>query len=94
MDGVLALGGCHSVILHNNQPKDSVGSGKGIQEETRPGQNVWGATFARRLSRRTEGQKIIEIKYIMALGGHQTTNQHNNQPKTSGCDQGGMGEEV
>jgi hypothetical protein len=47
--GFLALGGHHSVILHNNQPKDSVGSGEGIQEDTRPGRNVWGTAFARHL---------------------------------------------
>jgi hypothetical protein len=35
--GVLALGGRHSIIWHNNQPEDSVNGGEGISEEMRPG---------------------------------------------------------
>ncbi len=53
-DGVSALGGRRSVTLHNNQPKDSVDGGKGIQEEMQLGQNVWGATFAHCLGHQTE----------------------------------------
>jgi hypothetical protein len=41
--------------------------------------------FARCLGRQNEQQKIIEIKYAMALVGQQTTNGHNDQPKTRGC---------
>ncbi len=38
--------------------------------------------------------KNIETKDVVALVGRQTTNGHNNQPKTHGRDQGGAGEEV
>ncbi len=93
-DGVLALGGRRSVKLHNNQPKVSVGSEEGIQEEMQPGQNMWEATFARHLGCWSEEQKIIQIKYVVAIGGRKTTNLHNNQPKTGGCNQGGIWEEV
>ncbi len=89
-----ALGGCCSIIWHNNQPKHSVGGGEGIWEEMQPGRNMWGAMFACCLSCWTEQQQIIEIKYIMAFVGHQMTNGHNNQPKTHGHNQGGTGEEV
>jgi hypothetical protein len=40
------------------------------------------------------GDKKMEIKYVVALGGCQTENQHNNLPKTHGFDGGGKGEEV
>jgi hypothetical protein len=93
-DGVSALGGCHSVILHNNQPKDNVGGGEGTRDEMQPGRNVWGAMFAHRLGRQMEGQKIIEIKYVGALGGCQMTNRHNNQPKQCRPNLGGIGEEA
>jgi hypothetical protein len=39
------------------QQPNSVGSGEGIREETRPRQNMWGATFAHHLGRQTEQQK-------------------------------------
>ncbi len=52
--GVLALGGHSSVILHSNNIYVSVGGGEGIREETRLGQNMWGATFTCCLGRQTE----------------------------------------
>ncbi len=56
-----ALGGRYSIIWHINQPKDSVGSGKGIWEEMQPGGNMWGAMLANCLGDWTERQKINEI---------------------------------
>jgi hypothetical protein len=53
-----------------------------------------GAMVARCLGHQDEQQKIIEIKYLVALGGRQMANWHNNQPKTHGRNQGGTGEEV
>ncbi len=42
MGGPLALDGCRMMRGHNNQPKVGINSGRGIEEERRPGRNVWG----------------------------------------------------
>ncbi len=38
--------------------------------------------------------KNLKIKYVVALGGRQTTKSHNNQPKARGRDEGGNGDDV
>ncbi len=38
----LALDGRRLMGGHNNQPKVSIDGGSGIEEERRPGRNVWG----------------------------------------------------
>jgi hypothetical protein len=39
----LALGGCHSINTYNNQMEVGIRGGGYIEEEARPGRNVWGA---------------------------------------------------
>ncbi len=43
MGGPLALDGRRLMGGHNNQPKVGINGGRGIEEERRPGRNVWGA---------------------------------------------------
>jgi hypothetical protein len=40
--GALALGGCRSINTYNNQMEVGVRGGGYIEEEARPGRNVWG----------------------------------------------------
>ena len=42
MGGPFALDGRHLMEGHNNQPKVGINNGRGIEEERRPGWNVWG----------------------------------------------------
>ncbi len=46
MGGPFALDGCRLVGGHNNQPKVGIDSGRGIEEERRPGRNVWGVVVS------------------------------------------------
>jgi hypothetical protein len=46
MGGPLALGGRRLMEGHNNQPKVSINGGRGIEEERRPGRNVWGGVVS------------------------------------------------
>jgi hypothetical protein len=40
--GVLALGGCRSINTYNNQMEVSIRGRGYIEEEARPGRNMWG----------------------------------------------------
>ena len=40
------------------------------------------------------GQKIKKVKFVVALGGRQSTTAHNNQPNLRGIDGGGIGEDA
>ena len=42
MGGPFALDGRRLMKGHNNQPKVGIDDGRGIEEERRPGRNVWG----------------------------------------------------
>ncbi len=46
MGGPFASDGRHLMGGHNNQPKVSINGGRGIEEERRPGQNVWGGVVS------------------------------------------------
>ncbi len=46
MGGPLALDGRCLMGGHNNQPKVCINGGRGIEEERRPGQNVWGGVLS------------------------------------------------
>ena len=46
MGGPLALDGCHLMGGHNNQPKVGIDGGRGIEEERRPGWNLWGGVVS------------------------------------------------
>ncbi len=41
MGGPLVLDGSRLIGGHNNQPKVGIDDGRGIEEERRPGRNVW-----------------------------------------------------
>jgi hypothetical protein len=42
IEGALALGGRHSINTYNNQMEIGVQGGGYIEEEARPGQDMWG----------------------------------------------------
>jgi hypothetical protein len=44
--GPLALDGRRLMGGHNNQPKVGINGGRGIEEEWRPGRNVWGGVVS------------------------------------------------
>ncbi len=46
MGGPLALDGRRLMGEHNNQPKVGIDGGRGIEEERRPGRNVWGGVVS------------------------------------------------
>ncbi len=46
MGGPLALDGRRLMGGHNNQPKVDINGGRGIEEERRPGWNVWGGVVS------------------------------------------------
>ncbi len=46
MGGPFALDGRRLMEGHNNQPKVGIDGGRGIGEERRPGQNVWGGVVS------------------------------------------------
>ncbi len=46
MGGPLALDGRRLMGGHNNQPKVGIDDGRGIEEERRPGRNVWGGVVS------------------------------------------------
>jgi hypothetical protein len=46
MGGPFALDGCHLMGGHNNQPKVGINGGRGIEEERRPGWNMWGGVVS------------------------------------------------
>jgi hypothetical protein len=58
------------------------------------GWEMWRVMFAHCLGHQTERQKIIEIKYAMALVGRQMASGHKNQSKMHRRNQGGKKEEV
>ncbi len=68
-DGVLALGGCHSDIKRDNQPKVGV-SGEGIIiEEMQSRKNVWGGRRIIVWGWQIERQKKIKLNTPLPLDG-------------------------
>jgi hypothetical protein len=70
MGGPLALDGRRLMGGHNNQPKVGINGGRGIEEERRPGQNVWGGVVSL-LGAANQRRKKGQQKYFVALDGHQ-----------------------
>ncbi len=56
MGGPFALDGRRLMEGHNNQLKVGINDGRGIEEERRPGRNVWGV-LSLRLERRIDEEK-------------------------------------
>ncbi len=46
MGGPFALDGRRLMGGHNNQPKVGINGGRGIEEERRPGRNMWGGVVS------------------------------------------------
>ncbi len=80
MGGPLALDGRHLMEGHNNQPKVGINGGRGIEEERRPGRNVWegvvsslGAANPRRKKSTTKIRRGLRRPPMNE--NHTTTNQ-------------------
>jgi hypothetical protein len=80
MGGPLALDGCHLMGGHNNQPKVGINSGRGIEEEWRPGRTVWGGVVsllgvANQGRKKTTTKKRPGLRRLPTNENHTTTNQ-------------------
>ncbi len=79
MGGPFALDGRRLMGGHNNQPKVGINDGRGIEEERRPGRNVWGV-LSLCLERRIDKKKITTkihrgLRRPSTNENHTTTNQ-------------------
>jgi hypothetical protein len=68
MGGPVTLDGRRLMEGHNNQPKVGINNGRGIEEEKRPGRNVWGDVVSL-LGAANRQRKKQEQKYVVALDG-------------------------
>jgi hypothetical protein len=80
MGGSFALD-CHRLMGgHNNQPKVSINGGRGIEEERRPGWNVWGGVVSslgavNRRRKKTTTKIRCSLRRPPTNENHTTTNQ-------------------
>jgi hypothetical protein len=83
---------------HNNQPKVSINDGRGIEEERRPGRNVWGGVVsslgAANGRRKNTTTKIRHgLRRPLTNENHTTTNQKHagatKEVKEGSCDRQG-----
>jgi hypothetical protein len=98
MGGPLALDGRRLMGGHNNQLKVSINGGRGIEEERRPGRNVWGGVVSL-LGAANRQRKKTTIKIRRGLRrpptneNHITTNQKHTgvtkEMKEGSCNQQG-----
>jgi hypothetical protein len=72
-DGVLALGGHHSDVKRDNQPKVGVSSERIVIEETQSRRNVWGGCRIIVWGWQIERQKNKKINTPLPLDGCQST---------------------
>ena len=70
MGGPFALDGRRLMEGHNNQPKNGINDGRGIEEERRLGRNVWGGVVSL-LGAANQQRKKQQQKYVVALDGRQ-----------------------
>jgi hypothetical protein len=80
MGGPLALDGRRLMGGHNNQPKVGINGGRGIEEERRPGRNVWGGVVsllgaANRQRKKTTTKIHCGLRWLQTNENHTTTNQ-------------------
>ncbi len=80
MGGPLALDGHRLMGGHNNQPKVGINGGRGIEEERRPGRNVWGGVVsllgaANRRRKKTTTKIRCGLRRPPMNENHTTTNQ-------------------
>ncbi len=98
MGGPLALDGRRLMGGHNNQPKVAINGGRGIEEERRPGQNMWGSVVSL-LRAASWRRKKMTTKISRGLRrpptneNHTTTNQKyagaTKEVKEGSCDRQG-----
>jgi hypothetical protein len=80
MGGPMALDGRRLMGGHNNQPKVGIDGGRGIEEERRPGRNMWGGVVSS-LGAANRRRKKMTTKIRRGLRrpptnkNHTTTNQ-------------------
>jgi hypothetical protein len=98
MGGPLAIDGRRLMGGHNNQPKVGIDGGRGIEEERRPRQNVWGGVVsllgAVNQRRKKTTTKIRRgIRQPRTNENHITTNQKHagmtKEVKEGSCDRQG-----
>jgi hypothetical protein len=98
MGGPFALDGRRLMKGHNNQPKVGIDDGRGIEEERRPGRNMWGGVVsllgAANRRRKKKTTKIRRgLKWPPTNENHTTTNQKHagamKEVKERSCDQQG-----
>ncbi len=98
MEGPLALDGHRLMEGHNNQPKVGINGGRGIEEERRPGQNVWGGVvFSLGAANQQRKKKTTKIRCGLRRPptnkNHTTTNQKHTgatkEVKDGSCDRRG-----
>jgi hypothetical protein len=80
LGGPFALDGCHLMGEHINQPKVGIDGWRGIEEERRPGWNVWGSVVsllgAANQQRKKTTTKIGRgLRRLPTIENHTTTNQ-------------------
>ena len=80
MVGPFALDGCCLMGGHNNQSKVDIDSGRDIEEERRPGRNVWGGVVsllgaANRQRKKMTTKMHQGLRRPLTNENHTTTNQ-------------------
>ena len=77
----------------NNQPKSScivrIYLGEAVRRAMAIGEDAIKSFWPLDL-----GQKIKKVKFVVALGGRQSTTAHNNQPNLRRIDGGGIGKDA
>ncbi len=98
MGGPFALDGRHLMEGHNNQPKVGIDNGRGIEEERRPGRNVWGGVVsllgvANQRRKKTTSKICRGLRQPPTNENHTTTNQKHagatKEVKEGSCDRQG-----
>ncbi len=98
MGGSFALDGRRLMGGHNNQPKVGIDGERGIEEERRPGRNVWGGVVsllgAANLQRKITTTKIRHgLRWLPTNESHTTSNQKHagatKEVKEGSCDRQG-----
>ncbi len=80
MGGPLALDGRRLMWGHNNQPKVGINGGRGIEDERRPGRNVWGGVVSLLGAANQQRKKMTTkircgLRQLPTNENHTTTNQ-------------------
>ncbi len=93
MGGPFALDGRRLMEGHSNQLKVGINYGRGIEEERRPGRNVWGGVVSS-LGSANQQRKKRQQKCVVALDGRQRMKITQQPTKSTRHDKGGEGGEL